>query len=238
MKRNAAFLLLTASLVSSARASEGFEDVNRLFTSGLWNQQNLSNPVPLTNTDPWMQGDAMQSGFTAQSGTDNSYIAANYTATGVDPDFTGTISAWLFAPTTVFNNGDHVQFASRTALGSTFADRLQVRLSTAGASTYVGWNETTVGNYTNLLLDINPTLNPSGYPDSWTNYDLTITGLSGPTSGRIAFRYLVSDSGPLGSNGNIVALDNYTVGAVPEPTTIAALGLGALTLVRRRKVTR
>lgn len=229
MNRNAAMIVLLAASATLAHASyEGFADVPALFASGGWAQSNLSNPVgPVA--DAWGQGDPSQ--FAAQAGLANTYIAANFNATGDN----GTISAWLLAPTQTFNNGDHLRFFTRTAPGSTIADRLQVRFSTAGSSANVGADENSVGDFTTLLADINPNLDASGYPDDWSFYDLAIGGLSGATSGRLGFRYFVTDAGSLGANSNIVALDGYNVQAVPEPATMAALGLGLAAFARRRR---
>lgn len=63
-------------------------------------------------------------------------------------------------------------------------------MSLNGASTNAGTTETSVGDFSTLLLDINPTLVPSGYPNAWTQYTVTISGVPTPTSGRLAFRYL------------------------------------------------
>ncbi|MBK7149288.1 MAG: choice-of-anchor J domain-containing protein [Bacteroidetes bacterium] len=59
-----------------------------------------------------------------------------------------------------------------------------------------------------MLLDINPTLTTAGYPTAWTQYNVTISGLSGPTSGRLAFRYFVTGAGPSGSNSDYIGIDD------------------------------
>nr|HQV06453.1 T9SS type A sorting domain-containing protein [Chitinophagaceae bacterium] len=92
--------------------------------------------------------------------------------------------------------------------GGGFADRVEVRLSENGASTSVGATESSVGDYTNLLFTINPTLDPSGYPDVWTQYTATVSGLAAPVMGRLAFRYYVTDAGPLGSNSDYIGIDD------------------------------
>jgi hypothetical protein len=96
---------------------------------------------------------------------------------------------------------------------------LQVRLSTSGDSTNVGEAATDVGDFTTLLLDINPTYQVFGYPATWTQFTVTISGLSGPTSGRFAFRYFVENGGPDGDNSYIIGIDTltYTPGAVTAP---------------------
>ncbi|RYG25587.1 PEP-CTERM sorting domain-containing protein [bacterium] len=67
----------------------------------------------------------------------------------------------------------------------------------------------------------------------WNNYDLT--GLMTP--GKTAVGFVVYGySG--GSNGPTWIDDAKVVAAVPEPGTIAALGLGAAAMLRRRRAAR
>ena len=93
-----------------------------------------------------------------------------------------------------------------------FPDRLQARMSTNGASTNVGTTATDVGDFTNLLLDINPTYDDQ-YPHVWTLFTVTISGVPSGTTGRLAFRYFVEDAGFLGANSNYIGIDRavYTV---------------------------
>ena len=67
---------------------------------------------------------------------------------------------------------------------------------------------------------------------SWTLFDLS--GLGAATS--IGFSYASSDVGAYGINTpTYFALDDVRTQPVPEPATFAALGLGLLAVVRRRK---
>jgi subtilisin-like proprotein convertase family protein len=175
-----------------------------------WASQNLSAPVGTTG---WFQGnDAV---FPAQSGAPTSYIGANFNNTAG----AGTISNWLFTPVTALANGDQLTFWTRTTDG-TFPDRLQVRMSTNGASVNAGASETSVGDFTTLLLDINPTLTGTGYPTVWTQQTATVAGLSAPTSGRLAFRYFVTNGGPTGANSDYIGIDN--VSYLKPPLAICA----------------
>lgn len=47
---------------------------------------------------------------------------------------------------------------------------------------------------------------PLAYPTKWTRFQVTISGLSQPTKGRVAFRYYTLDAGSNG-NASAVALD-------------------------------
>lgn len=62
-----------------------------------------------------------------------------------------------------------------------------------------------------------------------------MSGLAGPTSGRFAFRYFVTDGGPAGANSGRIGIDDVSYTAVPEPGTLAVLGLGLLAARKRRK---
>ncbi|HEY0680356.1 MAG TPA: choice-of-anchor J domain-containing protein, partial [Chitinophagaceae bacterium] len=57
-------------------------------------------------------------------------------------------------------------------------------------------------------LEINAGMTLSGYPINWTKYTLTLSGLTGSVNGRFAFRYFVPDSGPSGSNADMIGIDS------------------------------
>ena len=174
-----------------------------------WASQNLSNPVGLTG---WFQGNV----GVFPGNTPPGYIAANFNNT------TGNniISNWLFAPNVTLKNGDRFSFWTRTTNG-TFPDRLQVRMSTNGASTNAGATNTSVGDFTTLLLDINPTYTSTGYPTAWTQYNLTLSGLPvAGISGRIAIRYFVEGAGPAGANSDYIGIDDVVYTTFnPGPVT-------------------
>lgn len=199
-----AFVSILGTQAMAQSYTENFNSVANLFTSG-WAQQNLSTPV---GTAPnWFQG--APTVFAAYNAPDSSYVGCNYNSvTGAN-----TISNWLFTPTRTYANGHTFSFWTRTVDTPSFPDRLQVRLSTNGASVNAGATNASVGDFTTLLLDINPTLTTAGYPNVWTQYTITISGLAAPTSGRIAFRYFVTNGGPSGTNSDFIGIDNvvYTV---------------------------
>lgn len=214
-------IFIAVPFAKAADYFEGFDDITALPGKG-WSFQNLSDP-PGTS---WFQGN--DSIFPAQDGPDNSYLAASFLS-GAD---TATISNWAITPELTYDNGDTFSFYSRTIDNPTEApDRLEVRLSTAGASTDVGDSATSVGDFTTLLLEINPDLTFTGYPAAWTQYVITLSGLAGPTSGRIAFRYFVTNGGPSGINSDYIGIDTLSITTVPEPSAYAMGMLGASLLM-------
>lgn len=221
--------VFTTMNVYSQAFTENFDNITTLTGSG-WYQQNNSAPIGSLG---WFQGTATTATptpgpFNSYNGAANSYIAANFNSTGS----TGTISNWLLTPNRTFRNGDVFTFYTRKptiGVGQTdYPDRLEVRMSTNGMSTDVGTAGTGIGDFTTLLLSINSTLVANVYPQVWTQYTITISGLSAPTSGRIAFRYFVTSAGSLGSNSDYIGIDNvvYTPYVCPAFTMTAG---GALT---------
>ena len=179
--------------------SEGFEEG----IPATWSVQNLSAPVgtnptcwnSFTGTLPWEP----QAG-PAQVGANFNCIAGS-----------GTISGWLFGPEIMFNNGDKIKFGTRIATGGgTYPDRLELRLSTNGSSVNAGTTATSVGDFSTVLLSINPDLTATGYPEVFTEYTATISGLGAPVNGRVAFRYFVTNGGPAGDNSNILSVDTFS----------------------------
>ena len=222
------------ALPASAQVfQEDFDNVAGLKKAG-WVFQNNSDPPPAANGD-WAQGD--RSVFYDRTGVDASYISASFTSVG-DPS--GTISNWLLTPTIPLANGETIRFYTRTVDGLAFPDRLETRLSLSGNSANIGTTAASVGDFTDLLLTINPNLQTgaANYPTDWKPYALTLSGLpAGGASGRIGFRYFVPDAGTFGTNGNYIGLDSLTITAVPEPSAAWVLGLGCWVLGRKRRRT-
>jgi hypothetical protein len=190
--------------------------------------------------------------FNAQAGAANSYAAMNFQST----TGTNTISTWLLTPVVTFTANSALEFWVRRVLDDDFPDRLQVRVSTAGAGTDVGASATAVGTFTTLLLDINPTYagnfacpaagvtnvsTITGFPSTgWCRVRLTAAGgLPTSGSGRIAFRYFVENGGPTGDNSLFIGIDSFAFedGVVVGPVTstpvntLSTYGLGLLGLL-------
>lgn len=227
-----AALLATSAAVQAAPTplfTEGFD-------GGLpatWTYVNNSTAGGSTN---WFQPDGVTSfaPFPAQAGATNSYAASNFNAAG----FGGDISNWMITPSMTIDNGYTFSFYARTDTTGV-VDNLELRLSTTG--TGVGTTTTSLGDFTTLLVAVNPTLDPDGFPDAWTQFTATITGLSGPTTAYFGFRYVVSDTSV---NGNYVGVDTVSLvgaaAAVPEPESVLlfAIGLSAMGLGLRRRASR
>ncbi|WP_217431294.1 choice-of-anchor J family PEP-CTERM protein [Duganella vulcania] len=206
-----------------------------------WVTKNLSTRNSSGN--PWSVGkgildDAEEIVVGPHSGDGMALV--NYTSVGSG---IGTISNWLISPViTGLRNGDTFSFYTTTVPDSPYPDRLEFRMST-GSGTSVGSSTASVGTFTTALLSINPGVDVGGYPEDWTKYTVTLSGLSGPIDGRVAFRYFVPNGGPSGDNSNIIGLDDfsYVSAPVPEPASVTMMlaGVGVLAgLHRRRKAQR
>ncbi len=190
--------------------NQGFEGA--IPTAG-WPIQNLSSPIGVVT---WNQG-AANGVFPPHLGV--GYASVNFNSGGG----LATISNWMFAPSVLLKNGDTFSFWTRAATGGgVFPDRLQVRMNTTNTGNNVGATATSVGDFSTLLLDINPTYSTTGYPEAWTQYSVTLSGLpAAGVSGVIAFRYFVENGGPAGANSNYIGIDDaiYTTQTLINPTT-------------------
>lgn len=179
------------------------EDFDAVALPG-WLLTNQSAPLGSTG---WFQGNATV--FTAQSGVTNSYIGANFNNTSG----AGTISNWLITPQVMAQDGDVLKFWTRTITGASFADRLEVR-SANGTIIAIPNGATGTGSFNTVHLTINPSLQPgpTNYPDVWTEYTITVAGLSAtPVETKFAFRYFVTNGGPSGSNSNYIGIDTFSL---------------------------
>jgi len=197
-------LAVAAALAANAAIAqplvENFDSVAGLGAAG-WVMTNNSGPAGSTG---WFQGNTAV--FTSQGGAGSSYAASNLNAAA----FGGNISNWLISPVlTNLENGVVLTFYTRTESAAPAADRLEVRLSTNGPSANVGATDASVGDFTTLLVAVNPSLTVGGYPSAWTLFTVTLSGLPpGPLTGRIAFRYFVSDSS---TAGDTIGLDTLNI---------------------------
>ncbi|MEQ1820984.1 MAG: choice-of-anchor J domain-containing protein [Fimbriimonadaceae bacterium] len=194
---------------------------NMAFGSGTWVAFNNSANAATAPTG-WFNNETI---WAPHGGTQQ--LTANFNNT----TGTNTIDNYMMSMVRTFNNGDTIKFWTRAPFSGAgaFPDRLIVKLSKSGAST-------AVADFNTTLLTINPTLTNTGYPAIYTEFTATVSGLSGATSGRFAFNYNVTNGGPGGANSDLITIDDvaYTQ-AVPEPATMAALGLGVAALLRRRR---
>ncbi|HRN37766.1 MAG TPA: choice-of-anchor J domain-containing protein [Flavobacteriales bacterium] len=192
--------LCTLPLLGFSQLNENFDDITTLDAAG-WTITNVSNPV---GTASWFQGNP--TALTSYNGADNSYIGVNFNSTSG----AGDISNWLITPVVMVQDGDQASFWTSTTTGSQWNDRLEVRASVGSATLPAG--PTDVGSFNLLLTTINDGMDLS-YPEVWTQYAMTISGVgSTPVPVRVAFRYNVLDGGPSGTDSNYIGIDAVQVG--------------------------
>lgn len=231
---------LTAGIAQAGTSfSEGFEGAS-LSASG-WTTVNRSTTP--NSAGVWRLGTAIvdSANNPVVLPYDGSQFAVVSWNSSNSTSSSAVLSNWMLSPLiTGLDNGDTFSFWTTTTPASAYPDRLEVRLSTAGSSTNVGTTTTSVGDFTTVLLTINSALSVGGYPEDWTQYTVTLSGLAAPVDGRIAFRYFVTSGGPNGANSNIIGVDNFSytaAAAVPEPASWALMLGGAMGLLawqRRR----
>lgn len=228
MKKFFALTLILFSVLSlnaQVLLYEGFENFDSLITTGGWFRQNNSAPL---GTHQWENG-SIYHAFNAYSGTANSYAEADVLCT--DSIGIGNISAWLLTPALSLQNGDSIEFYTTSTNSNVYADRLECRLSTMGASDNVGTLVTNVGDFSTLIVSVNPLLDNTAYPVlTWTKFSGVVSGLSGATSCKVGFRYWVTNSGGAGGNGSSILLDDvkifrFTVGVKENENSPALISV-------------
>jgi hypothetical protein len=193
---------------------EEFDTLANAIAKG-WVSINNSRPL---GTAGWLQGEfgAGKFGNKGFSAASVSYSGNDFAiATTNGTTDIGTISAWLISPEVSIKDGDRISFFTRTYVNpADYPDRMQVLLNANSSSVNVGSGPlansnvaNNVGDFTTVLLDINPTLTKTGYPGEWKEYTLTISGVTGTQKRRFAFRYFVTNAGSNGDNSYGVGLD-------------------------------
>lgn len=199
-----------AAPVVSKSFTEDFDDVSALGAKG-WVLLNQSEPI---GGRGWAQGKYT---FGGKYGGDvvgfPAFSANNLPTDYASADVTcvnelGGISAWMISPVMTIKNGDKISFYTRS--GGGVPDRMQVRANLNDITVNTGGGVEGIGNFTTLLLDINPTLS-TAYPTTWTKYTITISGVTGEKTGRVAFRYYIpSNGGNSGANSDIIGVDSFS----------------------------
>lgn len=209
---------------------ESFEGT---FPPAGWLVRNQSAVIG-TNVNCWNQFTGATP-WAANTGT--AHTGANFNCTSGN----NTISGWLISsPISGIKNGDEVRFFTRQAAGNTFPDRLELRLcidaaaGSCGAAGSTGTSATDVGEFSTLLLSVNPTLVTGVYPDAYTQFSATISGLPASGNGRVALRYFVTSGGPSGANSNLISVDDvsFVSAVLPGELSVSttAISFGSVTL--------
>ncbi len=146
-----------------------------------------------------------------QAGGSNSFALVNFNST----TGAGIISNWLITPSVNVKDGDVVSFYTRKGTDGTadYADRLELRYSSASTTVVPTGGATGVGSFTTVGVTVNPTLATGFvYPKIWTQYSFTVSGV-GTTAipVKFAFRYFVTDGGPTGNNSDLIGIDTFSV---------------------------
>ncbi|RYY46006.1 MAG: T9SS type A sorting domain-containing protein [Chitinophagaceae bacterium] len=202
-------LSLTNILSATTLYEQGFNNWAALAGAG-WSVKNNSG-IPTVGLAAWEPSSAYTGVFTPNTGT--GYAATSYLINNDGNGGSGGISGWLFGPQATISNGDIITFYIRALEPQTYPERLQVRLSGSGASTNVGTGPAAVGDFTTLLLDVNPTYQINVIPAVWTQMSITVSGLAAPVNGRVAFRYLVENDV---AHANFLGIDDVKHIAAPS----------------------
>lgn len=210
--------LATPPPVADQSFVEEFDTLSAAINRG-WVIKNRSEPI---GTDVWVQG-GTGTAYSSKA-TNDGFISTTYLSCVTSAPFNGIISNWVISPPVTMQNNDRIIFYTRTN-DATWCDRMQVRINPYNTGTECGRGNT-VGDFPIKLLDID-SINASSdplngnnlpsyvfkyhptitYPTEWTKFEATVSGLSGPSKGRFAFRYFVPFGGSEGI-GYDVLLDS------------------------------
>jgi hypothetical protein len=217
MKKLLLLVLFTNLMNSQTLLQENFDALGSpiALPTG-WTMLNLSSPI---GTSTWFRGTSTT--FPSYSGPADGYIAVNYNS-GAGTSY---LSNWLMTPPVNVQNGDEISFYTRIPAAA-YPDRLELRMSTLGASSTAPTGTTGLGSYTTLCTTVNPSLNNTDYPITWTKITYVVAGLTGEVSCRFALRYHVSSGGPSGANSNYVGVDSFQI----KRPVMNDLSLDAITL--------
>ena len=209
-------LLFISNLNAQNIYNYGFDGTTATMTGAGWTVVNQSTPTYATANKWNIPISVPTNYFTSggQAGGTFSFATVNYQSTGTSATTgTGSISNWLISPSVNVQNGNVVSFYTRTGKSNPIkADRLQLRMSTNGDfSADPSLGATDVGDYVDLLIDVNPDQSVVGYPSIWTKYSYTVTGLSGVTECKFAFRYFVANGGPSGIGSDQIGIDTFSI---------------------------
>jgi hypothetical protein len=182
---------------------EEFKDIPTLTTTTDWVTKNNSGDSLDYDLTDWGQG----LWGIDKSGQEYGMTAYSYTTYKTEYVFSGAsyapISSWLITPVLSVKNGDKISFYTQAYTPIVYAERLQV-LMNKSTSTDVG-GTMSAGSFTTTLFDINSNQVQGGYPEKWTKYEYTFSGISSKMNTRIAFRhYLI---GTINARG--IGLDQF-----------------------------
>ena len=205
--------LKDAPPVPDGSFNESFDTFMNAYNKG-WRFINRSQSPGVTK---WQAGSISGALLPYKSlGTNAGFITTDYQATD---EAAGIISNWAVSPVVTFQNGDKIVFYTTcqwyfTGADSTdFGNRLQLRANMHNEGLNVG-DQDSHGDFDENLIDINPTYiygsyvapEPFAYPNRWTRFEATITGLNKPVKGRFAFRYFM-EAGGFNGDGSEVGID-------------------------------
>lgn len=219
-----ALLLATASLQAQTIAQWTFE-----------------TSVPALNDSATIDGIAAEVGTGTASGVHASALTDWSNPVGNGSGESLSANNWTV--------GDYFQFRTSTAGFSNIAVSYDQVSSGTGPGEFTfaysadGINFTQVGGSYIVLANTSPDNWSSTTPVATTSYDFDLSGVSALNNATdVYFRIInfstVSAAGGTVATGGTDRIDNFTVAAVPEPSTYALLALGGFGVLLRRRFAR
>ena len=181
-------------------------------STNLWTNAAATN---FNTTTTGIFGSAVGQQPDGHSGGLGSFAWTGWQSTTSTSATAATLSNWLLSPEINVKDGDIVSFYTRKGTDSNtdYADRLEVRYSTAATHTTPTGGPTGVGSFTTLGISVNPNLLTGFvYPKTWTKYSFTVAGVGATEKPvKFGFRYFVTQGGTNGNNSDIVGIDTFSI---------------------------
>lgn len=187
--------------VISTSFIEEFQDVPALYLKG-WISENIPENISQSGLGAWSQGAPPGSD---KSGNPYGYSAHSYYVNKDEyvyspgiPD--GSFSSWLITPIMSVKNGDKISFY---AYGDNNSRLSGLQLLMSQSAYTIGDSVNSIGNFS-VLLNIPAQPGSGSFPQVWTKFEYTFSGVTGNMKTRIAFRhYTVGQISPGEISGGI-----------------------------------
>ena len=230
-------LSLGAFVIPAAYASAQISNSSAVIEYSNIQYINYTSPVLLADND--IQNDPPVTSLSSPSST-HVYAAPNgsgtiFTHSAITSFFsatsnTATLSGRAFAEARAFTD-DGLDVFQGDASASSY---MSLFVNGSGTATFSLSNMSAGGNYfSEVMFELDNTVY-SGYTTD-TTFTVPLSGGSHTLDVEFFARGYAGIFSPADASGNVSGDFNVTVNAVPEPASIAALSLGVVGLIKRRK---
>ena len=206
--------LLTPPPIPDQSFSEEFESISTMKANG-WDTINASTPKNIPQPS-WL-GPSITN-IPLFSGSGYAFSVNSVARGAANYSIESTISNWIISKPIMLQNGDKIVFYTNSLTLDFTATGIELRMNKKNNGKNVG-DGVDPGDFTEVLTAVNAsqTVNQANsYPTTWTRFEATVSGLTEPVEGRIAFRYYVPYNYQYNAPTTIIAIDRFTYTSVKK----------------------